>query len=143
MRLKAVEEQVVVLMGASSGIGRETALQFAKRGAKVVVSARGQEGLDEQPHNDEQRPTKRRADQRYQVQHRNQQRQRGGIGHAKDQQHDEGDNTADQADGEVACEVAADRPRMRPLFLKSAQSACSWEKAKRPSVHRNRSFSSS
>src|SRR5215218_6603064 len=46
MRLKAVEEQVVVLMGASSGIGRETALRFAKRGAKVVVSARGEEGLD-------------------------------------------------------------------------------------------------
>ena len=33
-------------MGASSGIGRETALRFAKRGAKVVVSARGEEGLD-------------------------------------------------------------------------------------------------
>jgi NAD(P)-dependent dehydrogenase (short-subunit alcohol dehydrogenase family) len=46
MQLKPVEEQVVVLMGASSGIGRETALRFAKRGAKVVVSARGKEGLD-------------------------------------------------------------------------------------------------
>jgi len=46
MRLKPVEEQVVALMGASSGIGRETALRFAKRGAKVVVSARGEEGLD-------------------------------------------------------------------------------------------------
>src|SRR5829696_2411789 len=33
-------------MGASSGIGRETALRFAKRGAKVVVSARGEQGLD-------------------------------------------------------------------------------------------------
>src|SRR5215208_8445706 len=46
MQLKPVEEQVVALMGASSGIGRETALRFAKRGAKVVVSARGEHGLD-------------------------------------------------------------------------------------------------
>ena len=46
MRLKPVEEQAVALMGASSGIGRETALRFAKRGAKVVVSARGEQGLD-------------------------------------------------------------------------------------------------
>jgi NAD(P)-dependent dehydrogenase (short-subunit alcohol dehydrogenase family) len=45
MRLKPVEEQVVVLMGASSGIGRETALRFAERGAKVVVSARSEKGL--------------------------------------------------------------------------------------------------
>ena len=45
MRLKPVEKQVVALMGASSGIGRESALRFAGRGAKVVVSARGEEGL--------------------------------------------------------------------------------------------------
>ena len=44
-QLKSVEEQVVVLMGASSGIGRESAARFARRGAKVVVSARGEEGL--------------------------------------------------------------------------------------------------
>ncbi len=41
MRLKPVQDQVVVLMGASSGIGREAAKRFAARGAKVVVSARG------------------------------------------------------------------------------------------------------
>ena len=46
VKLKPVEEQVVVLMGASSGIGRETALRFARKGARVVVSARGEEGLD-------------------------------------------------------------------------------------------------
>src|SRR5215217_4465554 len=45
MRLKPIEEQVVALMGASSGIGREAALRFAERGARVVVSARGEEGL--------------------------------------------------------------------------------------------------
>jgi NAD(P)-dependent dehydrogenase (short-subunit alcohol dehydrogenase family) len=44
MRLKPVGKQVVALMGASSGIGRETALRFAERGAKVVVSARSEEG---------------------------------------------------------------------------------------------------
>ncbi len=44
--LKPISEQVVVIFGASSGIGRETALQFGKRGAKVVVAARGQAGLD-------------------------------------------------------------------------------------------------
>ena len=46
MRLKPVEEQVVALMGASSGIGRETALRFANRGAKVVVSSRNEKGLN-------------------------------------------------------------------------------------------------
>ncbi len=40
MKLKPIEEQVVVVLGASSGMGREAALQFAKRGAKVVVAAR-------------------------------------------------------------------------------------------------------
>jgi NAD(P)-dependent dehydrogenase (short-subunit alcohol dehydrogenase family) len=32
-------------VGASSGIGRETALRFAKRGAKVVLAARSEAGL--------------------------------------------------------------------------------------------------
>ena len=45
MRLKPIGEQVVVVMGASSGIGRLSALRFAERGAKVVVSARGEAGL--------------------------------------------------------------------------------------------------
>ncbi len=43
--LKPVREQVVVVMGASSGIGRATAARFAEQGAKVVVAARGEAGL--------------------------------------------------------------------------------------------------
>src|ERR671926_1489745 len=46
MQSKPVEEQVVVVMGASSGIGRHTALRFATSGAKVVASARGEQGLN-------------------------------------------------------------------------------------------------
>lgn len=46
MKLKPINQQVVTIMGASSGIGRDAALKFAERGAKVVVSARSQEGLD-------------------------------------------------------------------------------------------------
>jgi NAD(P)-dependent dehydrogenase (short-subunit alcohol dehydrogenase family) len=45
VELKPIENQVVVLMGASSGIGRETALRLAKRGAKMVVAARSEAGL--------------------------------------------------------------------------------------------------
>lgn len=45
MHLKPVNQQVVVIMGASSGIGRATALRFAARGARVVVAARSQVGL--------------------------------------------------------------------------------------------------
>jgi NAD(P)-dependent dehydrogenase (short-subunit alcohol dehydrogenase family) len=45
MRLKPVRDQVVVVLGASSGIGREVALRFADRGAKIVVAARSEEGL--------------------------------------------------------------------------------------------------
>ena len=45
MKLKPLREQVVVVMGASSGIGRETALRLANRGAKVVVAARSETGL--------------------------------------------------------------------------------------------------
>jgi NAD(P)-dependent dehydrogenase (short-subunit alcohol dehydrogenase family) len=45
IELKPVEQQVVAVIGASSGIGRETALQFAKRQAQVVISARSETGL--------------------------------------------------------------------------------------------------
>lgn len=45
MRLKPIGEQVVVVFGASSGMGREAARRFARRGAKVVVAARSEPGL--------------------------------------------------------------------------------------------------
>lgn len=45
MQLKPINQQVVAIVGASSGIGRDTALEFARKGAKVVVSARSIEGL--------------------------------------------------------------------------------------------------
>ncbi|MGA5299857.1 SDR family oxidoreductase [Nucisporomicrobium flavum] len=43
---KPVSEQVVVVAGASTGIGRATALAFAARGARVVCAARGTTALD-------------------------------------------------------------------------------------------------
>jgi NAD(P)-dependent dehydrogenase (short-subunit alcohol dehydrogenase family) len=46
MKLKSIEDQVVVVFDASGGIGRETALRFAERGARVVVGAHGEPGLD-------------------------------------------------------------------------------------------------
>jgi NAD(P)-dependent dehydrogenase (short-subunit alcohol dehydrogenase family) len=45
VKLKPVADQVVAVMGASSGIGRATALRFAEQGAAVVVAARGEPGL--------------------------------------------------------------------------------------------------
>jgi NAD(P)-dependent dehydrogenase (short-subunit alcohol dehydrogenase family) len=46
MKLKPIHQQVVAVVGASSGIGRETALQFARKGAQVTVAARSQAGLN-------------------------------------------------------------------------------------------------
>jgi NAD(P)-dependent dehydrogenase (short-subunit alcohol dehydrogenase family) len=45
IRLKPLHEQVVVVVGASSGIGREAARAFALRGARVVAAARSTEDL--------------------------------------------------------------------------------------------------
>jgi serine 3-dehydrogenase (NADP+) len=42
-----VENQVVLVVGASSGIGRETAVLFARGGARVMASARREERLYE------------------------------------------------------------------------------------------------
>jgi len=40
-----IEDKVVVITGASSGIGEATAVMLAERGAKVVLGARGLDRL--------------------------------------------------------------------------------------------------
>jgi NAD(P)-dependent dehydrogenase (short-subunit alcohol dehydrogenase family) len=47
MMPRPLAEQVIVLTGASSGIGREAALLFGRRGASVVLAARDEEALRE------------------------------------------------------------------------------------------------
>lgn len=46
MPLKPIHDQVAVILGAASGIGRATALRFAARGARVVVAARDRVALE-------------------------------------------------------------------------------------------------
>ena len=45
-----MEGKVVLITGGSSGIGRATALAFAKEGARVVIAARGAERGEEAAH---------------------------------------------------------------------------------------------
>ena len=45
VKLKPITEQVVVIIGAASGIGRECALRFGEKGAKLVVAARDERAL--------------------------------------------------------------------------------------------------
>ena len=45
IKLKPIREQVIVITGATSGIGLATAKQAAKRGASVVLNARAEEDL--------------------------------------------------------------------------------------------------
>src|SRR5437016_2333779 len=44
-KLKPINEQVMVITGASSGIGLTTAKMAAERGAKVVLAARSKEAM--------------------------------------------------------------------------------------------------
>lgn len=44
-KTKPLPDQVVVVTGASSGIGRATAMEFGRHGARVVAAARGREAL--------------------------------------------------------------------------------------------------
>ena len=45
MKQDAFQDQVVIVTGASAGIGRSLALQLASQGAKLVVAARRVERL--------------------------------------------------------------------------------------------------
>ena len=50
--MQLIAEQVVAVMGASSGIGRATALRSAEQGAAAVVATRGEPGLKSLQHRD-------------------------------------------------------------------------------------------
>jgi NAD(P)-dependent dehydrogenase (short-subunit alcohol dehydrogenase family) len=45
LKLKPIKDQVVVITGASSGIGLATALEAGKRGARVVLSSRDEQDI--------------------------------------------------------------------------------------------------
>jgi len=47
LKLKPIDQQVVVITGASSGIGLATAQLMAQQGAKVVLAARSSQTLDD------------------------------------------------------------------------------------------------
>ncbi|MBD8015239.1 SDR family oxidoreductase [Planococcus wigleyi] len=42
-----IKEKIVIVMASSKGLGKATALEFAKEGATVIISSRNQQSLDE------------------------------------------------------------------------------------------------
>jgi NAD(P)-dependent dehydrogenase (short-subunit alcohol dehydrogenase family) len=46
-KLKPIHDQVVVLFGATSGIGLDTAMSMVEKGARVAIVGRNQEGLND------------------------------------------------------------------------------------------------
>ena len=44
--MQEIKDKVVVITGASSGIGKATAVMLAERGAKVVIGPRGLDRLE-------------------------------------------------------------------------------------------------
>ncbi|MDM5180851.1 SDR family NAD(P)-dependent oxidoreductase [Massilia sp. DJPM01] len=48
-RLKPLKEQVIVITGATSGIGLTTARMAADEGASLVLAARGRDALEQLP----------------------------------------------------------------------------------------------
>ena len=41
-----IENKVAIVTGSSTGIGKATAYELAKNGAKIILTARGQDRLD-------------------------------------------------------------------------------------------------
>ena len=54
-----MDRQVVVITGASAGVGRATARAFGERRARVGLLARGRDGLDARARQDGDRPPSR------------------------------------------------------------------------------------
>lgn len=47
MNYRPMNEKTIVITGASSGVGRAAAIEFARNGAKIVLASRNMEALDE------------------------------------------------------------------------------------------------